>query len=328
MRAYETWTTCIEAFTTLPTNLRFSMRAVSKAGSEKSFGHQKFAAVSCNRLWCKCTKLRTACRKKLEGELEEARREQTARALRGMVDAFTSTEVLGPDPAVLASQVLDLEGRLTEETRLRQNVETALHSLRNDESSLRAAMQRSEELHETETSGLRRTIDNLKESLAHQDDAHRHEIADLEEDFRLKVEEKRSAIRSLQNELEALRRRSGLDVASRDAVLTDNATWQARLDQRCAQYEAELASMREGEDALRQQNQRLVAALQTLRQQLIAVDSANRSMVARHTEQDRALKAKMDQIESLQRQLHESIASQKQLKERVQQLAAAALTSS
>eukprot|EP00331_Platyophrya_macrostoma_P003708 CAMPEP_0176427976 /NCGR_PEP_ID=MMETSP0127-20121128/12890_1 /TAXON_ID=938130 /ORGANISM="Platyophrya macrostoma, Strain WH" /LENGTH=189 /DNA_ID=CAMNT_0017809601 /DNA_START=78 /DNA_END=647 /DNA_ORIENTATION=+ len=189
-------------------------------------------------------------------------------------------------------------------------------------------MQRSEELHETETSGLRRTIDNLKESLAHQDDAHRHEIADLEEDFRLKVEEKRSAIRSLQNELEALRRRSGLDVASRDAVLTDNATWQARLDQRCAQYEAELASMREGEDALRQQNQRLVAALQTLRQQLIAVDSANRSMVARHTEQDRALKAKMDQIESLQRQLHESIASQKQLKERVQQLAAAALTSS
>jgi hypothetical protein len=145
-----------------------------------------------------------------------------------------------------------------------------------------------------------RTVNNLKASMAAQDDAHHQEIEDITADYRNKVEEKRTMISQLQDKADHYKAAMGelqQQLADREA----NAA--AAHQQRAGADAGQVQQLTENAARIALENQQLRDAVNTLRHQLVAVDAVNRSLSIRTEEAVAQLRASEHAATRLQQEV-------------------------
>ncbi|CUG77179.1 Hypothetical protein, putative [Bodo saltans] len=220
-----------------------------------------------------------------------------------------------PDPCqrcpALARRVVEIETISSSLAQKSANDQLRIADLEKNISSL---LQRHEDdLHEARE-GLQeqhqRTVNNLKASMAAQEEAHQREIEDITSEYRIKIDEKRTIVSQFQaqvdhlkTELEEVQRQRDEEAVTAANTAASHAQHRKSVEEGILQRQ----QMSENTTRVALQNQQLLDAVNTLRHQLVAVDTVNHSLSVRTEETVALLKASERDIVRLQHELRSAI---------------------
>lgn len=196
-----------------------------------------------------------------------------------MAPVAVQTEPIAPEPCprcpALARRIVEIE-TATEALEHTHNRDAARLT------ELAAVVEEQQQMHRVdvealqgEASALHRTLNNLKASLAAQEESHQREVEEIMSECRTKIDEKRLRIADLEASIEDMKKELSIERRRKeDDMRREQEDCERERIQRSERGHAELRTLAE-------QNRQLLDAVRTLRQQLIAVDTVNRSLSAR-----------------------------------------------